>query len=760
MMRGAGLARVVWNDVASEAFPVFKFSQLVSLSRLDLNSNRPSPQNSHHWMDFRQRRNMAGVVERTEAPFLSVDEAPYRLREALYNRALWKESFLTGPDHVFQNLSEAFKPLQLWQNMFSHMIGAHNAKKMLETRKGRARFETEIPAIRDAVVNGEFQWLGKGGLFVQGDIRKGLEPRIIRSDMKEMEELVEKEARREKKLLVDPGKKLALDAYFQDRLVIEIMRVVLEPVFETQFSPRSHGFRPGRTQITSLKQVGRDHREALWFWRGDTRGIFDFCIQDRGQFKSRMLELVGKRVGDAKFLNLLDEGIANWAIFSKEEVLYEPGYSPLNVKSGIMPLLCNIYFHPLDAWIEERIPEFHQGRTRRVNPERAALILQGNIRDARKAPMYDPFDPNFTRLAYCRFSDDFLLGVAGSKHLFHSITNDFRAFAEESLGFPLPAVELKHIRKKIPFLGHVLRMRGVSDRKRPPEHDKVDVKDLDKLVEILGTKFGDPMEAKQVTAIAMKDSHTIKAVQRQSSRFIFGVDGDSDKIIRLLARAGYCHKNGDPIPNFKHMHFPQSDTNLIIRKILLSICDFYQVARNRQRLVNYCGYVMRHSIAKMYAAKFKLRSRAKVFKRSGRWLDKRIKVGKGFIGKIDPETGERSKEEYVQIPYARISEVPKPDFTVMTEDWEPPMITELRLRALRSPSRSYREWGDEADGKQLERGSWNYGGNEVRRVNGGGDSEGGEMLGPIHRGVPSDTQPGIVREEWGNEGGGEKVHSG
>lgn len=64
-------------------------------------------------------------------------------------------------------------------------------------------------------MEGDFKWLGEGGLFIQGEIRKGLESRIVRSDMKQMEELVEKEARRQNKTLVDPAKKAALDAFFQ-----------------------------------------------------------------------------------------------------------------------------------------------------------------------------------------------------------------------------------------------------------------------------------------------------------------------------------------------------------------------------------------------------------------------------------------------------------------------------------------------------------------------------------------------------------------
>lgn len=105
----------------------------------------------------------------------------------------------------------------------------------------------------------------------------------------------------------------------------------------------------------------------------------------------------------------------------------------------------------------------------------------------------------------------------------------------------------------------------------------VERKQLQDIVEQVGEQFDDPLEPDRVVDMALRDSQTIREVLKRGNRKIFSVDGDSDKIIRLLARAGYCHKNGDPIPNFKHMHFPQSDTNMIIRKILLSVCDFYRV---------------------------------------------------------------------------------------------------------------------------------------------------------------------------------------
>lgn len=171
--------------------------------------------------------------------------------------------------------------------------------------------------------------------------------------------------------------------------------------------------------------------------------------------------------------------------------------------------------------------------------------------------------------------------------------------------------------------------------------------------------------------------------------------------------------------------------------------------------MTYCGYVVRHSLAKMYAAKFKLRSRAKVFKRSGRWLDKRIKVGKGFIGKVDADTGERTKEQYVQIPYARISEVPKPDFDVLLPLWEPPMITELRQRAVRSPLRTgYAEWGNNKQESHVNGTVVNGASRRKAPISDG-------YLGVIHK-PGEDThgavKPPVVREKWHNDGSQEAAY--
>lgn len=70
-----------------------------------------------------------------------------------------------------------------------------------------------------------------------------------------------------------------------------------------------------------------------------------------------------------------------------------------------------------------------------------------------------------------------------------------------------------------------------------------------------------------------------------------------------------------------------------------------------------------------------------MFKRGGTHLSERIKIGKGYVGKIDPDTG-RLVEEYAELPYARLSEVPKPDLSPLPKNWEPEIIHILNEKLL------------------------------------------------------------------------------
>lgn len=626
-----------------------------------------------------------------EGGFVSVDESPYRLREIFHLKELWRAS-MTHPGRPFDSLMEHLRPLALWQNIHAYLIGGKALQMVQANPRLRREYEQGIKDIRNAVISGEFMWRGKAGIFIQGEMRRGMEPRMYRSDVKDMEEYLAAQGQKEKPNPPNKERKEMLESYFQDRLVSEVLRVLLEPVFEPTFSDYSHGFRPGRTQHTALKQVRRDFSDAIWMYRSDLRGLFELVLENRRKFSAQLLRLIEKRVQDETVLELLFSGIQTRTIMSDYEINPpEEGYSPLNTKAGIVPLLCNIYFDPLDQWIEEKMREVNRGKYRRINPERAALILRGvDEKVANELLPLDPYDPIYRRLCYCRFADDFVFGFSGPKELAMELKEEFWEFAAAQLLFPLPDCDMKHVREKTRFLGHILRRRVIMPRKsmvevrRMPKGRVSEEMDAEE-IRVGSTTYQIPEPKPDSEEIALQSMYAQLSKPRKTisdgPREILSVDGETDKIVRLLARAGYSHKNGDPQPNFKHLHFAQSETNQVIRRMLLSICDMYRVARNRQRLVHYCSYILRHSIAKMYAAKFKLRSRAKVFKRGGAHLGERIQHGKGYIGKIDPDTG-RSMEEYAELPYARLSEIPKPDLLPLPPNWKPEIIHILNEKLL------------------------------------------------------------------------------
>src|SRR3546814_6902022 len=128
----------------------------------------------------------------------------------------------------------------------------------------------------------------------------------------------------------------------------------------------------------------------------------------------------------------------------------------------ISPLLANIYLHELDQFMEEMRTGFDKGAERKANPAYTACSRQiaalrteidairatsadkaevrallGRIKavqkERRKIPSVDPMDPNFRRLRYCRYADDFLVGVIGSKADEIRIMADIQHFLTDRL---------------------------------------------------------------------------------------------------------------------------------------------------------------------------------------------------------------------------------------------------------------------------------------------------------------------------------------
>jgi len=199
---------------------------------------------------------------------------------------------------------------------------------------------------------------------------------------------------------------------FNDKLVQEVLRMVLEAYYEPRFRNSSHGFRPGRGCHTALTDLHYKFKGAAWFIEGDIHGCFDNIDHEI------LMAILARDIQDGRLLNLLRMSLEAGFM---EDWQYNRTYSGTPQGGILSPLLANIYLNELDAYIEEvLIPQHSRGKRRAINLEYYRLGYY--IKCARKAgdverlkqlelqrrtlPAQDVNDPNFRRLQYIRYADD------------------------------------------------------------------------------------------------------------------------------------------------------------------------------------------------------------------------------------------------------------------------------------------------------------------------------------------------------------------
>jgi group II intron reverse transcriptase/maturase len=230
---------------------------------------------------------------------------------------------------------------------------------------------------------------------------------------------------------------------WSDKLVGEVIRLLLEAYYEPQFSNQSHGYRPGRGCHTALREVDRTWTGTTWFIEGD---ISD-CFGSLDHYK--MIEILAEKIHDNRFLRLIKQMLTAGYL---EDWTYNATLSGAPQGGVVSPVLSNIYLHKLDEFVETvLIPQYTQGVRRRVNPQynrlKTRLTYQrrrGNRAKARdlhrqlwQLPSGDPHDPQYRRLRYTRYADDHLLGFIGPKAEAEAIKDQLAEFLRNELRLEL-----------------------------------------------------------------------------------------------------------------------------------------------------------------------------------------------------------------------------------------------------------------------------------------------------------------------------------
>jgi group II intron reverse transcriptase/maturase len=230
---------------------------------------------------------------------------------------------------------------------------------------------------------------------------------------------------------------------WSDKLLQEVLRLMLESYFEPTFSNYSHGFRPGRGCHTALRQIDDNWHGVDWFIEGDIQACFDSLSHEC------LMQTLAEHIHDGRFLRLIRELLQAGYL---EEWKYNATLSGAPQGGIVSPILANIYLSKLDHYIEQTlIPRYTKGARRKKNHEYDNLLCQGyrlrkrgryaEAAKARKAaqrlPSVDLHDPDYRRLRFVRYADDWLLGLTGTKEEAEQIKEQIKTFLHEVLKLEL-----------------------------------------------------------------------------------------------------------------------------------------------------------------------------------------------------------------------------------------------------------------------------------------------------------------------------------
>jgi group II intron reverse transcriptase/maturase len=250
---------------------------------------------------------------------------------------------------------------------------------------------------------------------------------------------------------------------WSDKLLQEAIRLLLEAYYEPQFHSCSHGFRPNRGCHTALDEIYHKWVGTKWFVEGDIAQCFDTL--DHGV----LLTILQEKIHDNRFVRLIGQLLQAGYL---EEWRYYRTLSGSPQGAVLSPLLSNIYLDKLDRYVEEvLLPAYNRGDRRRINP--AYSRLQGAAKDVKKrgqsrqarqlrrqmqrVPSLAPQDPDYRRLRYLRYADDWLLGFSGPREEAEAIKQQLGEYLREHLKLTLSEEKtvITHARSEAArFLGY------------------------------------------------------------------------------------------------------------------------------------------------------------------------------------------------------------------------------------------------------------------------------------------------------------------
>ena len=368
---------------------------------------------------------------------------------------------------------------------------------------------------------------------------------------------------------------------FSDKLVESVLLLILEPIYEFDFDERSFGFRAEKSTHKALKYIATTTIASKWCIEGDISKCFDKINH------KKLMKIIKERIKDKLVLKLIQGNLKSPI---HDDGKLTDGNEGTRQGGVLSPLLCNIYLDKLDKEIrkwEEQItidnPDAHKRLPNKKYYKINYLIQKRKLpKDTKNLyPQKDKSRTNFLKLEYVRYADDFILFVDGNLEQTKYFKDKLKTFIKDEL-----QLELNELKTKITWYWNSIKFLGHSIIKR------------------------------FVWRIRNKNQNRIPNIS---------VSVDIPKLIRNLNKKGFCNEKGFPILHPAYLGPSQADTNYIINCVINGYYEWFKLGKNRQTAIDLLYYILKFSIAKTYAAKFKLGTIAKVFKRGGSQLNKPLR---------------------------------------------------------------------------------------------------------------------------------------
>ena len=374
---------------------------------------------------------------------------------------------------------------------------------------------------------------------------------------------------------------------FNDKLLQEVVRMILEAIYERQFEKTSHGFRPLRSCHTALSDIQKTFSGVKWFVEGDIKGFFDNINHEI------LIGILKERIADERFIRLIRKFLNAGYI---EDWNFHNSYSGTPQGGIVSPILANIYLDKLDKFMKEYTEKFDKGKERKRTKQ--AVSLEGKrhrilkklkvVKDKnerseliRQYKAYqkeglqysdgDEMDMNYRKLKYVRYADDFLIGIIGSKQDAIIIKEDIKNFLYEKLALTLSDEKtlITHAENAAKFLGYEVLVRKTDVTKR--------------------NKFNVPVRSFNGTVVLKVATETVKNRLKHYEAIKYKMENGVQTWFSKLRGKLMKKKIEDIVARY----------NSEIR----GFYNYYSIANNVSYAASKFGYIMEYSMYHTIAAK-------------------------------------------------------------------------------------------------------------------------------------------------------------